>query len=427
MMHRKLVKMKTYCKPAEINVEDAGQNIKAVKKCFAGKLKRNDFRRVLIRTGTVTKQEIALARLTHDKVKINAAIQAVCEELTQRIRDRELRLPPIRQFQRRDGLTQKMREICQESPEQQIMEYIAVEALMPLFRAKILHQQYGSIPGRGQVGGKRKIERILRQKYQGNVDIVKCDIKKAYPSVTVECVMNLLRHDIGKNIVLLWFLSALMENYPGGHLCIGGYLPAWLFNYVMSYVLRYIMSLESVRRGIRHKLVEHVVCFADDFSVFGHFSKLKKAIQKACRWSKAELGLNIKSAWQIYHLSTFEEEKALAAERRLGSRKRTEGVDMMGYVVYRTYTIIRARIFRRIRRQIIRANEDLRRTGKIPWWRACKISAYKGWLMHSDSQGFCIKERCRELFRKTARSVSQRGRKECIRNERELLIEAACG
>ena len=105
------------------------------------------------------------------------------------------------------------------------MEYMAVNALQPLFRAKLLPCQYGSIPGRGQVSGKRKIERILRRKHRGRIDAVKGDIRKAYPSVTVDCVMRLLRRDIGKNKTLLWFIEALMSNYPGAHLCIGGYLP----------------------------------------------------------------------------------------------------------------------------------------------------------------------------------------------------------
>ena len=416
--------MKTYCKPSEIDIENADQNYKAVKKCFDGKLKRKDFQRVLVGSGKITRQEIAQARLDHDKTKVNAAIRVVCGEITQRIRDRNLHLRPIREFQRRDGLTGKLRDICQESPEQQIMEYMAVEALKPMFRAKILRHQYGSIPNRGQVGGKRQIERLLRRKLKGKPDVVKCDVKKAYPSVTVECSMKLLRRDIGKNKTLLWFLEALMANYPGNHLCIGGYLPAWLFNYVMSYVLRYLMSLESTRRGVSRKIVQAVVCFADDFSVFGHFSQLRKAIRKTEKWSKANLGLNIKKVWQIYHLSTIETEKAVKEKRAAGSKERTHGVDMMGFVVFRTYTIIRSRIFRRIRRQIIRASRDLERLGYIPWWRACKLSAYKGWIKHSDSNMFSEKYKVAEVMNKAAKSVSRHGRKE-YENERALLIEAA--
>lgn len=419
--------MKTYCKPSEIDIENADQNLKAVKKCFDGKLKRKDFQRVLLRTGVIKRYEIAQARLDHDKTKVNYAIKVVCSQLTNRIRNRNLKLAPIRQFQRRDGLTNKLRDICQESPEQQIMEYMAVEALMPMFKAKLLKHQYGSIPKRGQVGGKRQIERILRRKQKNRLDAVKCDATKAYPSITVDCAMDMLRRDIGKNSTLLWFLGALMGNYPGGHLCIGGYLPAWLFNYVMSYVLRYLLSLESVRRGIRRKIVQYMVCFADDFTVFGYFSQLKKAIRKASKWSSSTLGLKIKNIWQIYHLSDFEEEKLQKINRNAGSRKRTQGVDMMGFVVYRTYTIIRGRIFRRMRRQIIRAGRDLENLGYIPWWRACKLSAYKGWIKYSDSENFIKKYNVREIMRKAAVSVSKHGRKENIENERALLIEASRG
>lgn len=99
--------------------------------------------------------------------------------------------------------------------------------------------------------------------------------------------MRLLRKDVGKNKVLLWFVAALMENYPGGHLCIGSYLSTWLFNYVMSYVLRYILSLEQCRRGKSDRYVKALVCYADDTSIYGRFSQLVKVIKKATRWAKA--------------------------------------------------------------------------------------------------------------------------------------------
>lgn len=110
--------------------------------------------------------------------KTARAIRAYDEELTACIVRRDLNLLPIRCFQRVDGLTQKLRDICQESPKQQVMEYIAVEALHPLFRAKFLPVQYGSVPGRGQSLGKRKIERILRKKLTGKTDVAKGDVKR---------------------------------------------------------------------------------------------------------------------------------------------------------------------------------------------------------------------------------------------------------
>lgn len=415
--------MKTYCKPAQIDVEDWKQNEKAVFECFRNKRSRNDFQRLLCRTGTITKKELAEDRLNKNLERTMAAESAVAKILTQRIINRELNLKPIRQFQRVDGLTHKLRDICQESPEQQVFEYIAVYALMPLFRAKLLPVQYGSIPKKGGVAGKRKIERLLRKKFRWKVSVIKGDVQKAYPSVTVGLTMNMLRRDVGKNKVLLWFLGALMSNYPGNHLCIGGYLPAWLFNYVMSYVLRYIYEQAQIRRGKRNRLVYAIVCYADDFTIYGDVSKLKKAMKKATIWAHDKFGLKIKDIWQFYQVASFDEERENLEERRKGSKKRTPGVDMMGYVVRRRYTIIRGRVFRRIRRQVLRAWEDFKTKGFIPWWRACRIAAYKGWVKHSDSLKFRMKYCFDKLFKMCSYSASKHGKE--VENEKRILLITA--
>ena len=295
--------------------------------------------------------------------------------------------------------------------------------MKPLFRAKILPIQYGSIPNKGGVAGKRKIERLLRKKFHGKVVALKGDVTKAYPSVTVPIVMEMLRRDIGKNKVLLWFLGALMSNYPGNHLCIGGYLPAWLFNYVMSYVLRYIYEQAQIRRGKRNRLVYAIVCYADDFTIYGDVSKLKKAMKKATIWAHDKFGLKIKDIWQFYQVASFDEERENLEERRKGSKKRTSGVDMMGYVVRRRCTIIRGRVFRRIRRQVLRAWEDFKAKGFIPWWRACRIAAYKGWIKHSNSLKFRMEYCFDKLFKMCSYSASKHGKE--VENEKRILLITA--
>lgn len=415
--------MKTYCKPSTVNIEDWKFNEPAVFDCFRNKRSRNDFQRLLCKTGCITKRELAGDRLTGNMERTLRAETEVAKMLTKRIIDRNLKLKPIRQFQRVDGLTHKLRDICQESPEQQIFEYIAVLALKPLFRAKIMPIQYGSIPKKGGVAGKRKIERLLRRKFQGKVVAVKGDVTKAYPSVTVDIVMKMLRRDVGKNKVLLWFLGALMSNYPENHLCIGGYLPAWLFNYVMSYVLRYIYEQAQIRRGKRNRLVYAIVCYADDFTIYGDVSKLKKAMKKATTWACDKFRLKIKNIWQFYQIASFDEERENRKARKNGSKKRTPGVDMMGYVIRRRYTIIRGRVFRRIRRQVIRAWRDFDRLGFVPWWRACRIAAYKGWIKYSNSIRFTEKYNLNKLFKICQKSASRHGKE--VANEKRILLIAA--
>lgn len=416
--------MKTYCKPSQVDIEDWKYNEIAVLDCFRNKKSRHDFQRFLCSTGMITRQEIAQDLLDGRTERILAAERTVAKMLTQRIIDRDLQLKPIRQFQRMDGLTHKVRDICQETPGQQAYEYIAVHALKPLFRAKIMPVQYGSIPKRGGIAGKRKIERLLRRKFKTQkITAVKGDVTKAYPSVTVPTVMEMLRRDIGKNKVLLWFLAELMSDYPGNHLCIGGYLPAWLFNYVMSYVLRYIYEQCQIRRGKRNRLVYAVVCYADDFTIYGDLSKLKKAMKKATSWAEDRLGLKIKNIWQFYPVTSLEKERKNQKERQNGSKKRTPGIDMMGYVIRRKYTIVRGRIFRRIRRQTLRAWKDLKEKKYVPWWRACRITAYKGWIKYSNSQKFMEKYNFAKLLKKCALSASKHGKE--VEHEKRILLIAA--
>ena len=421
--------MKTYCKPKTTNIESTEFNMPAVHLAFAGKRNEREFRELLIKTGLLTWRE--LIQEIHDEcyIKTLAAIDVVAEQMTERIRNRDLQLEPVRSFQRVDGISQKLRDLNQESAEQQICEYIGVLALKPLFNAKILPCQCGSIPGRGQIAGKRQLERILRVKFHCKLDEVKGDVRHAYQSVTVECVMNLLRRDIGKNKPLLWFIEACMANYPDGALMIGGYMPTWLFNYVMSYVLRYMFSLHKTRRGIRSNMVWACVCYADDFSVFGKMSNLKRAIKDTTRWCRETLGMTIKGDWNISYVASFEEEKALYAKRKAGCKKRTPGIDMVGFVVRRTYTIIRGRIFIRVRRQILRGRRDLETLGYIPWWRAFKIVSYYGWLKNTDSQKFRKNNAVKSVMKAAKKSVSMKSKarnKEAMQYYERILCTAAC-
>lgn len=373
--------MKTFCKPKQCNVECVAFNRPAVHEAFDnGKLKRPEFQALLIGTGRITAEEIYQERREHRCNKITPAIDAVADAFTAQIAARQVEFPPLRQFKRIDGMRMKERDLCQESAKQQVFEYILRHALDPLFRAKLLPCQYGSIPGRGQVAGARAIERILRRKCRGPVASAQCDGKKAYPNSRVELVVGIVRHYCHKNKALVWLTEAVTANYPGGVLIIGGYFSTWAFNLIMAFVLRYLLSMEKVRRGHRLRMVLGAACYADDFAIFGALSNLERALKKATRWAAATLGLTIKPAWKVQHFPTIEQERENRAAKR-----RAPAIDMMGFVVRRLYTTIRGGIFVRIRRQLLRGWRDLQSRGFVPWWRAFKIASYFGWIKNSDS------------------------------------------
>ena len=114
--------MKTYCKPASVNIESTEFNAIAVHLAFDGKGSKRDFKVLLTDTGLISKEELADEKKNHSCIKILPAIDAVAERLTQRIRDRDLKLTPVRSFQRVDGISQKLRDLNQETAENQIFE-----------------------------------------------------------------------------------------------------------------------------------------------------------------------------------------------------------------------------------------------------------------------------------------------------------------
>lgn len=363
------------------------------------KIKRKDFQVMACQYSRYSVKEIQLAKEQRNKSVIIEIAEELSDEVCRRIKARELGLPPIRFFKRIDGISLKEREISHESPLQQVFDAVTVEALQPLFKAKVMPYQCASIRGRGQVRGKRAIERWLRRKKLAQY-YVKGDVKSCFKSIKKKPLMQLLRRDIHKNPVLLWLISELLDTYymvENGviidmGLVIGTLLSQWLCNYAMSYLYRYMDTLTRVRNGKRGaktvRLVRHLLFYMDDILALGkRAADLKSAMVKASRWAKKYLGITIKDTWQV--ISTAK-----------------NSIDMMGYVVGYRHTVIRARIFIRARRQFLRAERWLRKNKRLSLRRARSVVCYAGYFMHSDSTRICAKLDFGRIFKIAKRDVS---------------------
>ena len=122
---------------------------------------------------------------------------------------------------------------------------------------------------------------------------------------------------------------------------------------------------------------------------------------------QTKVGLELKQAWQQVRFASFEEEKRAKAARAQGSKHRTPALDMMGFAVRRTYTIVRKGVFRRIRRQLIRAGRNLAMLGYVPHWRASKLTAYNGWFTNSDSANLEEKYQVETIMKAARWSVAR--------------------
>lgn len=98
---------------------------------------------------------------------------------------------------------------------------------------------------------------------------------------------------------------------------------------------------------------------------------------------------------------------------------------MAGYVMHRTYTTIRPRIFLRARRQYIRAKADVSRNGYVPVWRSYKLVSYNGYFDWTKSRAISEALKQKKLFtaaKVAIRVTTQRNAMKKVRIEVDFLI-----
>lgn len=364
--------------------------LRAVLDAFDKKWFRKDYLAVAEKYGGVTRAELKSAARNDDVMPRLEAADGIAYEMEQRIEDllegeaEDLDLDPVRVFHRIDGISMKRRELSCCCPLHQCFGHLAVLGMEPLLRAKLLPYQFASIPGKGQVALKRQVERWLRRKSLNVQYAVKLDVKGAYAHTKKELVIKILKREIPKAAWIIAVVKCLLDMSAGTGLLIGGYLEAWLFNLVASYMLVKVLSYRKVRRGESKPLVVRCCSYMDDLALFGRrWADLQSAARKLTKWALAELGLTIKLQWvRVDFLSATEEHR----RRRLsGAAKGCPGLDIAGYIIHRTYTTIRSRIFLRARRQYLRAAGDVSRMGHVPCWRAFKLVSYNGYFVWTKS------------------------------------------
>ena len=202
----------------------------------------------------------------------------------------------------------------------------------------------------------------------------KLDIKKCYPSIPQNQLIQFLERHI-KNDILMWLIRELINSFEQG-LSIGSFLSQYLCNLYLSQIYHFIGHLHKVRKhkdGTKSsiRLVYHRLFYMDDILMIGTSAKdVHKAVKEVIKYCKT-LGLKIKESWFV---------KQMPVKKCDGSF-----IDMMGFRIYRTHITIRRRVFKRIRRIAIRIWKRIKTHQKVLESHARKMIAYWGLLKNSNS------------------------------------------
>lgn len=336
--------------------------------------------------------------MSHNDFKkaFNNLIHDIAVSIFNEIDTQSITLEPIKYIDKVDASSGKVRKIGLATIKQQVYDYVAVKACNRMFLNKIGTYQCASIKGRGQIYGKKAIEKWIRKNPKSCKWVWKGDVKKFYPSVPHDRLKELLRRDI-KNDTVIYILFTLINTYDIG-LCIGSYLSKSLANYYLSYAYHHLseqcFKIRHKRDGTvkRVRLISHLLFYMDDVVIFSPSKKdLKLCIKTLNRYLCVQLGLKIKNNKQLF---------------KLDSRP----IDMMGYRIYTDKTTIRKRIFKRANKMICkyRSSEIIMSVKD-----AKSIMAYKGYFDNSDSIKYKRKHKCERIF-ECARKV--------IKNENKGII-----
>ena len=385
--------------------------VHAVLDAFDKKWFRRDYLSVVEKYGGISRAELQKSSRNGDVNLQLEAAHGIALEMEQRIEDllegdaEDLDLEPVRVFHRIDGISMKLRELSSCCPLHQCFGHLAVLGMEPLLRARLLPYQYASIPGKGQVALKRQVERWLRRKSLGIEHAVKLDVEGAYAHTKKDLIVKILRREIAKALWIISVVICLLDMSPGPGLLIGGYLEAWLFNLVASYMLVKVLGYSKIRRGAARPLVVRCGSYMDDIALFGRrWADIQSAARKLTKWAMSEMGLTIKPKWvRIDFMSAADEHRRRG---KSGAAKGCPGLDMAGYVIHRTYTTIRPKIFLRARRQYLRAAFDVSKIGHVPSWRSFKLISYNGYFVWTKSRKISGRLNCKKLF--TAAKISVR-------------------
>lgn len=364
---------------------------KAISECFDRKWNRRDLLRFIEEYAGISRYEIFQDTLNDScwvKMEATDAIAYFLDELVDTICNDEEPdcVDPVVVHERADGMTNKMRQIANLCYPHQLLGHIAKLGLEPLLKARIYPTQHASIPGRGQTKLKNQIAWYLRKQSLNINYFVKTDVHHAYASLKYADCIRFIKREIPKATWILKILAYLEKLAPDGHLIIGGYLDAWLFNLMMSYALRDVMTQGNYRRGVFHRYVVRVVTYMDDFCILTETrTAARKAFQKLAQWFSANLKLSIRQTSSVTELYSMQDERRAKGKIKLAQRG-CPGIDMGGFEIHRTYTTIRPRVSKRVLRSFDRGWQEMQETGTLQRQRAKVVISRFGYVKQTTSK-----------------------------------------
>lgn len=297
-----------------------------------------------------------------------------------------------------DGISRKERIIIVPTMEELIVQHNVVNALKPMFSKGMYEHTYASLPGRGAHKGKQVIEKWIQTDAKNCKYVLKMDIRHFFDSIPHDRLKAKLRktiHDENMLDLLFRIIDVTDVGIP-----LGFYTSQWLSNWYLQGLDHYIKEqLNAV----------HYMRYMDDMVIFGSNKQVLHRIRQAISdYLDQELGLELKSNWQVFRFSYIDR----------NGKEQGRDLDFMGFRFYRNRTILRKSIMLKATRKA----RKISKKDKATILDARQMLSYLGWIDCTDT--YCMYEKWIKPyvnFRQLKRKISRFDKHDDIRVYHRLL------
>ena len=238
-----------------------------------------------------------------------------------------------------------------------IVQHAVINVLEPLFVKMFIADTYACIESRGiHKGSLRIMEFVRKNKY-----CLKMDIRKFYPSINHDILMQILERKIGDK-QLMWLLNDIVRSLPGEkNVPIGNLTSQWFGNIYMNELDKFVKHNLKIKCYLR---------YCDDFALFSNDKKeLNEAKHKIIKFLNEELKLTL-SKCDLF--------------------RTTQGVDFLGYRHFKDYILIRKSTVKRVKKRLVRVKKAYL-AGKMPHDKFRSIIASTdGWFKWANSHNLSL-------------------------------------
>lgn len=255
--------------------------------------------------------------------KILANRQFYVDEIYEMFVTKNIQLTPPREriIFDNSSLKERLIKVPKFYPDQ-IIHWCIVMAIQHIMEKGMYKYCCGSVPKRGGVKAKRYLEKSLRNKRLKLRYCLKIDIRKFFPSINNDKLLEMFARKI-KDKDMLWLIKKVLDN-GGNGLPIGYYTSQWFSNFY----------LESLDHTIKEKLgIPVFIRYVDDMTMLGSNKRKLHGVIHYLETYLEDISLTLKPNYQVW---------------KIDSRP----IDFLGYRFFTTYTQLRKRIYNRLMRRV---------------------------------------------------------------------------